>query len=230
MVYVVAHHDDGWAEADAAPRRDPLTDLPYQFTEMPRPLIVPLHALSPQLNEQHHPFCGLLASMHTWGLYHGRYGLSDKLTIDSVSPPDKPAVMAMLQGELTRQARLQAQLAADAATAAWVTDGHLFYCYQQLQFFDTISLYFCMGDPDAARPALFRRVPLAVGADVTITLRPLRRGFYSLSPYPFTTDFLEMCFAGRYLLPLQPGANPASVLEEMPEVAQTVTLVEGTEV
>ena len=177
MVFVSAHHDEGWAEVDATPQRDPLSDLPYQFYETPRPMVVPAHARSPEFNERRHPFCGLLASMHTWGLYHARYGLAERATLDSVSPADKPAVLAMLQGELARQARLQGQLAAEADTRAWADDANLFNCYQQLQFFDTLSLYFCMGNPAAARPATFRRVPLAVGADVTISVRPLRPGF-----------------------------------------------------
>jgi hypothetical protein len=227
MVFVAAHHDEGWAEADATPPRDPQTDLPYQFTEMPRPLVVPVHARSPEFNERHHPFCGLLASMHSWGLYHGRYGLAERATIDSIGPADKPALLAMLQGELARQARLQTQLAADPATRAWADDSMLFNCYQQLQFFDTLSLYFCMGDPAAPRPAVFRRVPLAVGMDVTITVRPLRSGFYSLSPYPFAADFLEVKLTGRYMLPVPPQADLAAVLDETPEEAQTFTLVES---
>ncbi len=220
MEFVTAHHDEGWTELDAKPPRDPATNLPYQFTETPRPLVVPVHARSPEFNERHHPFCGLLASMHTWGLYHGRYGLAERATIDSISPADKPAVLAMLQGELTRQARLQNLLAADAATHAWADDGVLFNCYQQLQFFDTLSLYFSMSDPAGARHAVFRRVPLAMGADVTVTLRPLRPGFYSLSPYPFAEDFLKVHLTGRYVLPVPPPGDLARVLAEAPEESQ----------
>src|SRR5260221_3726266 len=89
MVFMTAHHDEGWAVLDDAAPRDPATDLPYQFTETPRSQVVAAHARSPDFNERQHPFCGLLASMHTWGLYHGRYGLSERATIDSVSPADK---------------------------------------------------------------------------------------------------------------------------------------------
>jgi hypothetical protein len=228
MEFVTAHHDEGWAELDDAPPRDPQTDLPYSFLETPRPLVVPVHARSPEFNEHHHPFCGLLASMHTWGLYHGRYGLADRATIDSVSPADRPAVLAMLQAELARQARLQAQLAASAETQAWADDSALFNCYQQLQFFDTLSLYFCMGDPAAPRQAVFRRVPLAPATDVTITVRSLRPGFYSLSPYPFAEDFLKVSVSGRYMLPVPPPADLARVMADTPEHTQTFTLVDSS--
>jgi hypothetical protein len=228
MEFVTAHHDEGWAELDANPPCDPATNLPFQFFETPRPLVVPVHARSPEFNERHHPFCGLLASMHTWGLYHGRYGLSERATIDSLSPADKPAVLTMLQGELTRQARLQNQLAADAATRPWADDGLLFNCYQQLQFFDTLSLYFCMGNPAAARLAVFRRVPLAVGADVTVTVRPLRPGVYSLSPYPFAVDFLKVTLAGRYLRPVPLPGELSRVLADSATETQSFTLVDAS--
>src|SRR5579859_4460339 len=228
MEFVTTHHDEGWAELDAVAVRDPHTDLPYQFTETPRALVVPVHARSPEFNERHHPFCGLLASMHTWGLYHGRYGLAERATIDSVSPADKPAVLAMLQAELARQARLQAALAADPNTQAWADDSLLFNCYQQLQFFDTLSLYFCLGDPAAVRPAVFRRVPLAVGADVTIDVRPLRPGFYGFSPYPFAKDFLEVSLTGRYMLPVPAPADLAGTLADAPEHTQKFTLVDNS--
>ena len=227
MEFVTSHHDEGWLPADDSPQRDPDTNLPYQFIETPRALVVPVHARSPEFNERHHAFCGLLASMHTWGLYHGRYGLAERATIDSISPADKPAVLAMLQGELARQARLQSQLAADPSTSRWADDNVLFNCYQQLQFFDTLSLYFCMGDPASPRQALFRRVPLAVGADVTVMVRPLRRGFYGVSPYPFAEDFLKVGLTGRYMLPVPPPANLARSLAETPEETQTFTLVDS---
>jgi hypothetical protein len=228
MEFVSAHHDEGWVELDAAPPRDPQTGLPYQFFETPRKLVVPVHAQSPEFNEQHHPFCGLLASMHTWGLYHGRYGLADRATIDSVSPVDKPAVLAMLQGELARQARLQAVLAASESTKAWADDSALFNCYQQLQFFDTLSLYFCMGDPAAPKQAVFRRVPLALGTDVTITVRQLRPGFYGLSPYPFAQDFLDVSVTGRYMLPVPVTGALSRTIAETPEDVQKFTLVDSS--
>ncbi len=228
MEFVSAHHDEGWAELDAAPPRDPQTNLPCQFFETPRPLVVPVHARSPEFNEREHPLCGLLASMHTWGLYHGRYGLAERATIDSISPADKPAVMAMLQTELARQVRLQAQLAAEPSTRAWADDAHLFNCYQQLQFFDALSLYFCLGAPDTPRQAVFRRVPLALGADVTITVRPLRPGVYGLAPYPFAEDFLEVSVAGRQMLPVPPTGDLARAMADTPEETQRFTLVDNS--
>ena len=46
--------------------------------------------LSPDFNERHHPYCGLLSSMHSWGLYNGRYGLSKLVLLDNIPPDDRP--------------------------------------------------------------------------------------------------------------------------------------------
>jgi hypothetical protein len=229
MLYVVAHHDDGWAALDALPPRAPQTDLPYQFTETPAALLVDVHARSPDINEAHHPFCGLLASMHTWGLYNGRYGLSEQQNAHTLNPADRPAVQNMLQAELARQGQLQAQLTADPATAPWVADAHLFYCYQLLQFFDRLSLYFCLGDPARPEPAVFKRVPRSPAVEATVRLHPLRPGFYGLAPYPFAQDFIELYVTGRYLLPVPPEANLAEALNGMLDERQRITLVAGTE-
>jgi hypothetical protein len=229
MLFVAAHHDDGWAALDALPPRAPHTDLPYQFTETPSALLVGVHAQSPDINEAHHPFCGLLASMHTWGLYNGRYGLSEQQVAHALSPADRPAVQNMLQNELARQGNLQGQLAADPDMAAWVDDTYLFYCYQLLQFFDRLSLYFCLDDPDRPVPATFKRVPRSPAVEASIRLHPLRPGFYGLAPFPFAQDFLELNLTGRYLLPVPPEADLAEALNGMLDERQRITLVAGTE-
>ena len=77
MVYVIAHHDAGWAEFDRDPVTDAKTGLPYNLIETPAEYITVTSRLSPDFNERQHPFCGLMSSMHSWGLYNGRYGLSD---------------------------------------------------------------------------------------------------------------------------------------------------------
>src|SRR5262245_22458449 len=85
---------------------------------------------------------GLMSSMHSWGLYNGRYGLSSMVLIDKIPPHDRPLVQQMLDGEIDRQKRLKAELAQDPKTSAWIADRRLFQKYKKLQFFDTLALYF----------------------------------------------------------------------------------------
>ncbi|MCE2512003.1 MAG: DUF3891 family protein, partial [Acidimicrobiia bacterium] len=79
MQYIVDHHDAGWADLDARAPQNPATGLPYNLTATPLAQIVATSAASPKFNEAHHPFSGIISSMHTYGLYCGRYGLSDKI-------------------------------------------------------------------------------------------------------------------------------------------------------
>ena len=76
MIYVVGHHDAGSAEFDRNPAPDERTGLPYNLIETPIRYLAVTSQRSPDFNERHHPYCGLISSMHSWGLYNGRYGLS----------------------------------------------------------------------------------------------------------------------------------------------------------
>ena len=93
MEYIVAHHDEGWLALDDQGLMDERTHLPYHLTQTPLPELIKTGAGSPDFNEAHHPYSGLISSMHTWGLYNGRYGLSDKLFIDSIAAQMRPEVV-----------------------------------------------------------------------------------------------------------------------------------------
>jgi hypothetical protein len=223
MVAAVAHHDDGWRLVDDDPPRDPATGLPYQFTATPRPLVLEIHARSGERAERLHPFCGLLASMHTWGLYHGRYGLSERATIESISPAHRPAVIAMLQGELARQSRLQARLRAAPACAPWVEDAALFHNYKLLQFFDMLALYFNTHPAGQRRRGVFRRVPCSPGADLTVNVTP-QTGAYRLAPYPFGADPLTVTCPALLLPPANSDAALRGAWRAAAVVHETIVL------
>src|SRR5215468_2238273 len=161
MCHAVLHHDAGWFEFDRDPMTDPKTALPYNLVDTPPEHITVTSRRSPDYNEQQHPFCGLISSMHSWGLYNGRYGLSSMVLIDKVPPPERPLAQRMLDDELARQARLKAELAQDPKTSAWIEDKRLFQNYKQLQFFDTLALYFNRTHPRERGEVTFEHVPLS---------------------------------------------------------------------
>jgi hypothetical protein len=68
VVHVVENHDRGWDGYDANPGLDPVTRLPYIMARTPTPDAVKTNVGSPDFNEAHHPYCGLLSSMHSVGL------------------------------------------------------------------------------------------------------------------------------------------------------------------
>jgi len=227
MFYVVSHHDAGWAEFDRDPVTDETTGLPYNLIETPAKYITVTSRRSPDFNERHHPYCGLISSMHSWGLYNGRYGLSKLVLIDKIPPVDRPLAERMLAGEIDRQDRLKAEIVKDAQTAKWIEAEHLFQNYKQLQFFDTLALYFNRTHPDERAEQAFEHVPVNAREDVNVTIRPRQPGIYEVSPYPFAANAAEFAFAGRPIEPRQhqDGAGWPSVLRGAPAQWESFRLV-----
>ena len=223
MQYIVDHHDAGWADLDARAPQNPDTGLPYNLTATPLAQIVATSASSPQFNEAHHPFSGIISSMHTYGLYCGRYGLSDKIFLDLIPDDMRPDVDAMLAAEESRQQRLKQDLAGDDAALA--DEDFIFHAYKQLQFFDTLSLYFHLVPEGERGAAEFHNVPRAVGDDMTISVTERPGAVYAVDPYPFATDGLEVATEGRYLAPQPPGTHLGPVLAATPVDTQAVRLV-----
>jgi hypothetical protein len=227
MCHVVLHHDAGWFEFDRDPVTDPKTALPYNLVDTPPEHITVTSRGSPDYNQRQHPFCGLMSSMHSWGLYNGRYGLSSMVLIDRIAPHDKPLAQRMLDNELERQKRLKAELAKDSKTAGWIEEARLFQNYKQLQFFDTLALYFNRTHPSERGETTFTHVPLSASEDSTITVRPTQPGVYAVSPYPFASEGGEFAFAGHHIRPgqhEQQGGWP-SVLRRAPPVWERFRLV-----
>lgn len=227
MFYVVSHHDAGWAEFDRDPVTDETTGLPYNLVETPAEYITVTSRRSPDFNERHHPYCGLMSSMHTWGLYNGRYGLSKLVLIDKIPPPDRPLAERMLAHEIDRQKKLKAQIREDAQSARWIEEDHLFQNYKQLQFFDTLALYFNRTHPSQRDAQEFEHVPLNARQDASVTIRPRAAGVYEVSPYPFAANAGEFAFAGRLIEPrqYQKGGGWPSVLRESPTRWESFRLV-----
>ena len=225
LEFVVANHDRGWDELDGRAPQDPETGLPYNLTATPITDIIATSAGSPDYNEKRHPLSGLISSMHSYGLYHGRYGLApDKLFINRVPAELRAEVDLMLEAESARQDRLRADLEADPATAAWAGEEVVFRAYKQLQFFDTLSLYFHMQPAGARGEAVFDHVPATPTSDAAISVTERSGAVYALDPYPFDADGLSLTTEGRYLAPSEPGADLAAVMASTPVTEQAVTL------
>lgn len=219
ITFVTEHHDDGWIDLDKQWLQDPNTGLPYHLVKTPLDKLVRTGKGSPDVCEQRHPLCGVISSMHTYGLYHGRYGLSSFVFINLMPEELQPYVTDMLANELARQDRLKQQLAPE-----WATESFLFHNYKLLQFFDTLALYFQTTHASERREATFENVPRAVGDDVALTIRPKSNGDYTLAPWPFSADALTFNTQGRYMQPQPIGANLAALAAEAPLSYQPVVL------
>lgn len=234
MLYVISHHDRGWDERDAKPVLDPEAGVPFGIGGGPVLDGLATSRKSPDFNERYHAYAGLLSSMHSWGLYNARYGYSKFSTRKggSVSIPIKAdyekETRAMLDHELARQQRLKAKLAADPATRGWVEDRHLTQNYKQLQFFDTLALYFNLRHESERGEETYVHVPMNAETDETVTIRPAGGGTYALDPFPFAGDRVEVFNHGRYFKPVAKGAaaaDLAAALYGLPPAVQVYTFV-----
>jgi uncharacterized protein DUF3891 len=234
VVYIVENHDRGWDPYDSNPGLDPSTRVPYIMARTPTPDLVKTSRGSPDFNETHHPYCGLLSSMHSFGLYNGRYGFSkfvprtQTTTSISVAAVHRPLIDAMLAHEEARQARLKGLLAANEATRDWVEARRLFQNYKQLEFFDTMSLYSHLRHAGERGAETYVHVPLNAEADTDVTLKKINERVYSLDPFPFARDRLTIVCRGRYVMPFPPDFPPDRVgaaLRELPADRQTYELV-----
>ncbi len=225
MDYAIRNHDAGWDDVDENLGIDPATGLPKNLLQTPLEDLVRTGPASADFNEAHHPFCGLLISMHAYGLLNGRYGLSDKIVVDVLPESAQPMFREMLDGELSRQARLKTELAADPRACEWVEERMLFHNYKALQFFDTLCLYFS-GDAEAGRGEVkFLNVPRSVGDDVTITVTPVEQGVYRVSPFPFSSDPMTVSLPGTLVTPNATATSAQEVLDQGEAHAETITLV-----
>ena len=229
MIHVVSNHDAGWFDFDRDPQIDPASGLPYNLAETPPAFITETSRRSPEFNQRQHAYCGLISSMHSWGLYNGRYGLSKVVLLDKVAAKDRPLADTMLNGELERQQRLKAELAQDAEARAWIGERKLFQNYKALQFIDTLALYFNRIHPTERVEQSFENVPASPDEDVTITIRPAGDKTYSLAPFPFATQDGEFAFCGRRITPAdghKAGGWPAA-LKALPTEWECFRLVEA---
>ena len=235
VLYVVDNHDRGWDDYDVNPGLDPSTGLPYLMSRTPAVASVKTNRGSPDFNETHHPYCGLLSSMHTWGLYNRRYGFSQfvvraaRNTVSIiVADPNRSMVDKMLTDEVARQERLKRELAKTPATRPWLEERHLFQNYKQLTFFDTLALYFHLYHASERGEEVYIHVPMTADSDANVTAKKIDDRTYSLDPFPFAGDTLKLSCRGRYARPFAgdfPADKVGAALAAMPADMQTYQLV-----
>jgi hypothetical protein len=226
MLYLVDNHDRGWFAIDEAPGRNPETGLPWNLTETPRAISIRTLNGSPDALEAHHPYCGLLAAMHMYGVYSGRFGLSERRLIESVPAEWRPRFEAELDRLAERQAAMKTALAGDPATTAWVAPDRLMQSYKQLQFFDTLALYFNLTCAGERASAGFPCVPRSATDDVTVRVTPLGAEAYAFDPFPFRAEGVQLTLEGRGMRPVDgDDAALAEAIRRTPVSTQRVTVV-----
>ena len=225
MLFVVRHHDAGWQYLDDLVLRDGDTGLPYNLGQTPFEKIIETSQLSPDFNSKVHPYCGLLSSMHSLGLYNGRYGMSDKVLLGNLGDKNRQLADRIFLKEKTRQDLLKAELSENSETAFWIEEKNLFQNYKQLQFFDTLALYFNCSSEEYRKEDSFFHVPESRAKDVSVRIKPIGLNQYQLTPYPFNANHIELSFYGRYMNPADEEISLMKSWQATPVEQQSVFLV-----
>jgi len=76
LLLAAREHDNGWQEADAAPRIDPHTRRPYGFRDLPDPLRLEIWQRGVERNVDDLPYAALLIVAHADHLHRDRRGAS----------------------------------------------------------------------------------------------------------------------------------------------------------
>jgi hypothetical protein len=187
VVRAAFFHDCGWYRYETSPRYDAAAGKTPTFTQVPLdPAQLGAFQWGIDWLTDIDPYAGLLISKHRTGLWRGRYQAIRHPPF--VNARVSPAVEAFIA---ENEARQRGQEAAVDARELRVN-------YELLQFWDLLSLYFCVRGPYAE---YVEPVPVryADAQGVRVTLTPLDAGKVAIEPYPFDVPALAFDVPHRRL-------------------------------
>lgn len=186
LVSAIRHHDDGWADWEAAPTQDPATGGPRHFTEMPMPESTAIWTRSIEQAVRRQPLEAIWISKH----------------FSSLAEQVRPSRRAMLQEKKAIDTFLIAQkgLRSKCRRAALPLfssipelEAGIETGWQWLKFFDLFSLWLCCAPP--AEPHTF---PLPGEASLLAT--PQTAADIVLAPWPLRPKLLTLSLSARRII------------------------------
>jgi hypothetical protein len=121
LLFAVREHDNGWREADAAPRWNRERDRPHDFLTMPREDRIEIWQRGTARFAVEHPYAALLVTRHALQLHRERQG----------------------EAELQPFLEYLAELSKELHEATGVTEAELEADYRWLDLTDLLSLGVC---------------------------------------------------------------------------------------
>ena len=203
LLWAAFHHDDGWAAWDQNPGVDSATGVPRQFTEMNPADTLAIWTMSIDAAAAQGPLEGCLVAGHFCRL--GRRATWGK----EQDPAWQPFLGFLDSYEARARQWLARWQADDAAHSPQLAEQAL----DQLQFFDTFSLWFCCSESTEREI-----VETPFGVDLVIL--PRSPSQLQLEPWPFTSDSLELSVPGRMI----PTGHYASRAELAAAPSQAIQL------
>lgn len=195
VIAAAVHHDDGWLLWETAPRLDPSTRRPYQFTAMPLAEHISFYRAGIEHVLTLAPYAGLLTLMHLAGLYQMRFNTDRHMQPKTLSSDEERMQRQFLDELHQQQESLLQELPQRGVPASWLEGRRLWCNYKLLQMYDRLSLYFCTAPP---RPVELGPAPLDyAGGETRFTLTPLTERVVSIAPYPFVRSPLPFSVRAR---------------------------------
>lgn len=215
-------HDHGWQAWEVDPRIQPDSGHPYDFLGLPAGDHVELYRRGIQIAVDHHPYTGLLVSLHGTGLYKQRFGFMPELPYKEVTSEFRHTVDEYLAEQERLQADLRAILQPDESTV-WTH-------YRWLQIWDLISLFLCMSEPSERRRLSLGSVPAAPGGqEIKMSIHGAGPGLFGVTPWPFEPDMVQVSLPVRYVTDRHYESDAAfqEAFHSAPTQAVNLTLIAG---
>jgi hypothetical protein len=178
LVVATAEHDAGWAEWEAAPKADPATRRPFQFTDLPVEEHLAFYQRGVNDVAAKDAHAGLLVNLHCQGLYNQRFGSAPEMTMRRFGPAQEAAIRQAIAALQRQERELGRQVRIDLPT--------LWEQYDLLQVFDLFSLMLC------TPPVTERRTG-------PVTLRPAGADEVTIEPWPFREPAVPVSVPGRLI-------------------------------
>lgn len=201
-------HDDGWISYDRHPCLNS-AGKPIGFTEVPPTTWIQLYDDGINAVIEIDSYAGLLVSMHGTGLRRRRYGLSPSWTdtpapfegfVEDQEAEQRELIKRMLEHGDNRITRTDHQVVSRLHAKGHVDDPNdslVWTNYKLLQAWDSLSLAFCTSvtGPTNQRISNVPRQPR--GDDVTLVVKPQGNTRFSIDPYPFKAQPLNISLRFR---------------------------------
>jgi Protein of unknown function (DUF3891) len=187
LVRAAYEHDNGWHAWEQAPKVDPATRRPYQFTDVPLEEHLAFYRQGIDELATRDPHAGLLVNLHCQGFHNQRFGTMPEAVM-TPHPAEREAALKRFMCSLqTHERELGRRISVDTAT--------LWAQYELLQFFDRLSLYLCM---PPQKPRELGPVPVGSGGDLlTLRLTPADEGAVRIAEWPFRSPSLSVRVSAR---------------------------------
>ncbi|MFK7825154.1 MAG: DUF3891 family protein [Oligoflexales bacterium] len=215
LEHLCGHLDEGWSQTDFETPNDPALGLPYDFRFLPFEQISRAWEKTISQLAAYHPFCGILASQ----LYCRHCESCPNSWQDEL-------VRHFIEAETRRQNKLKLSLSKEFLTEHYTNSKLLETSLAQLVFFDVLALDLISPKSDGRRYI----VPRKEGEGQVLTLVRVSQSAYSLSPFPFIGNKIEVCIR-RFRLPSlknQTALNYSNILPELEQVIDTIQIIRKT--